>query len=157
MLSTPHLLVGAAIGAATGNPALGYAGGVLSHFVLDAIPHTDQELLEQPGKGTIMPADYAAVIVDILLGIGLVWYVSTFGGTGQINMYAGALGGISPDLLNNVPFWSPTINKWPGVAQFFALHDAVNHHNLSEQSKLLGVVTQFAAIALAVLVLVKCL
>ena len=42
MLFTTHSVVGAAAGAATGDPYLGFAAGVLSHHVLDAIPHFDQ-------------------------------------------------------------------------------------------------------------------
>lgn len=39
MLSTTHTLVGAAIGKSTGNPALSFFLGVISHFILDKVPH----------------------------------------------------------------------------------------------------------------------
>lgn len=38
MLFTTHALVGEAIGVATGNPVLGFLGGVISHHLADWIP-----------------------------------------------------------------------------------------------------------------------
>ncbi len=39
VLVTNHVLSGAVIGAVTGRPAVAFAAGVASHFVLDALPH----------------------------------------------------------------------------------------------------------------------
>lgn len=39
MLTTPHLLVGAAIGAQFNNPYIVVPAAVASHFVLDSVPH----------------------------------------------------------------------------------------------------------------------
>jgi len=39
MLITNHVLSGAVIGAVTRRPGPAFAGGVASHFVLDAVPH----------------------------------------------------------------------------------------------------------------------
>lgn len=41
MYFTTHGLVGAALGASTGSPAAAVAAGLLSHIVLDVIPHDD--------------------------------------------------------------------------------------------------------------------
>lgn len=41
MYFTTHGLVGAAVGAGTGSPAAAVAAGLLSHIVLDVIPHHD--------------------------------------------------------------------------------------------------------------------
>jgi hypothetical protein len=42
MLVTNHVLSGAVIGAATRRPVPAFALGVISHFVLDAVPHWGQ-------------------------------------------------------------------------------------------------------------------
>ena len=42
MLSTPHLLVGAACGIISKDPILAFSSGFVSHLVLDFIPHHDQ-------------------------------------------------------------------------------------------------------------------
>jgi hypothetical protein len=39
MFVTTHVLVGAVIGARTRSPAIAFGLGVLSHFVMDAVPH----------------------------------------------------------------------------------------------------------------------
>jgi hypothetical protein len=39
MLVTTHVLAGAVIGSRTRSPVTAYGPGVLSHFVLDAVPH----------------------------------------------------------------------------------------------------------------------
>lgn len=36
---TNHVLVGAAIGAVARRPVVAFTAGVVSHFVLDAVPH----------------------------------------------------------------------------------------------------------------------
>jgi len=41
MIITPHMLVGAAIGAQTSNIWAAFSFGFLSHFLLDALPHWD--------------------------------------------------------------------------------------------------------------------
>ncbi len=156
MLSTPHLLVGAAIGASTGDPVLAFAGGFLSHLVLDAIPHTDQELLDNPEHKGLLPADYFPVILDIIVGWAIVLYFTRdMALVAACPILLGALGGIAPDLISNVPFWSPALLKLPVIKQFHALHVLANHHILSEQPKMLGVTTQFVAIVIAVTILAR--
>ncbi len=41
MFLTTHFTVGIAVGLATGNPILGAAAGLVSHHVLDRVPHID--------------------------------------------------------------------------------------------------------------------
>lgn len=41
MSGITHVAVGGAIGFAVGNPYLGFLGGLLSHIVLDRIPHQE--------------------------------------------------------------------------------------------------------------------
>ena len=154
MLSTPHLLVGAAIGSQIGGVPGAFAFGVISHLILDAIPHTDEDLLEAPGHKRIMPADYVAVILDIIVGLIMVTYFTFSQNHISANVLAGAIGGISPDLLSNVPFWSPQLIKLPILKQFHWMHHALSYVN-NGHNKLFGVLTQFIVIIIAVIVLMK--
>lgn len=154
MLSTPHLLVGAAIGSQIGGAPGAFVFGAISHLVLDAIPHTDEDLLEEPGHKRIMPADYAAVILDIVVGIGFVFYFTLSPDQLTQNLLAGAFGGISPDLLSNVPFWSPQLIKLPILKQLHWLHHKFSFRN-NGHNKLFGVLTQFVVIIIAVIILMK--
>ncbi len=155
MLSTPHLLVGAAIGSTvTGVPAA-FVFGFLSHFLLDAIPHEDEYLLDQPGQKKILPVDYGMVTFDIAVGVIAVLYFAFWGGDHiPLPVLAGALGAVVPDLLHNVPFWNPTVRKLPVSAQLYSLHQAVDG-GLKGKHKLMGVVTQFITIIVATIILAR--
>ena len=83
---TPHLVVGAAIGARIRRPALALPAAVASHFVLDTVPHFD--------IGWINGANLSAAI-DAGLGVVLcgvfVW------STGTWAPLTGALAAVLPD------------------------------------------------------------
>jgi hypothetical protein len=156
MLSTPHLLVGAAVGtvaAPLGLPTV-FLLALLSHFILDMVPHSDEYLLDNPGHKKIMPVDYAQVTLDIVVGSLFVLYVAGYHSVNPTAVIIGALGAVTPDLINNVPFWSPTINTWPVIKQFGQLHQAVDG-SMQDKHKLFGVVTQFTVIILAVMVMLR--
>ena len=83
MTSGAHAAAGAAIGAIVGAPVLAFTLGVVSHVVLDVVPHYD------------LP-DYR---VDVVLTILVAGAVAALSGwhTGVI---WGAVGGFAPDLEN---------------------------------------------------------
>lgn len=41
MLFAAHLIVGGTVGQLIGNPIVAFIVGIISHFILDHIPHTD--------------------------------------------------------------------------------------------------------------------
>jgi len=64
MVLTPHLLIGAAIGAKTHNLGLIVILGILSHVVLDKLPHWDYA---NPGISCFKKTkDYKRLFVDLL-------------------------------------------------------------------------------------------
>jgi hypothetical protein len=110
MILTGHLLIGGAIGvvASTQIPspwsvpvALGL--GVLSHHLLDLIPHTDAATF-WPDQGNIPGVALVVVTLEVLAGL-------TLTGTLLITQHtswafvAGALSGILPDVLDEMPLW----------------------------------------------------
>lgn len=111
MIGTGHLLVGGAIGAAAATQlpptlavpvALGL--GILSHHLLDLIPHTDAATF-WPGPAHRLPWSVSLLVaLEILLGLSLTGFFY-FSLHTTLAFVAGALGGILPDLLDEVPLW----------------------------------------------------
>lgn len=86
MVVSVHAAAGAALGALVGNPWAGFLAGLVSHGVLDAIPHTDYRTT-RPG------------VIDALLGLAfLAWLAGAQpGGPTALAAFWGGLGGMLPD------------------------------------------------------------
>lgn len=93
MLSTPHLLVGAAIVAAIPNPAISLPLAFLSHYALDSIPHWDGSPKTPFNKKTI-----AGITLDYAFGAGLI-FLLTLGLPNQYYIWFGAFLGTAPDFI----------------------------------------------------------
>ena len=108
MLITPHLLAGAVIADKVGNFSWPMVAGVLiSHFLLDAIPHRDEI-----DKNHLSRKQIIACLFDLVAGTILVWVVFR-----QLNLelaFFGAGIGILPDIVDNLPiiFKSLSSVKW---------------------------------------------
>jgi hypothetical protein len=82
MTGATHALIGAALGRLAGRPGRAFAAGVVSHFLLDRLPHRDYKgplWLLPDGCGTL------AVLAAALL-------------SGTPGVLAGAIGGIVSDV-----------------------------------------------------------
>lgn len=90
MLSTPHLLVGAAVGSVSPHPLIAFGAGFLSHFIMDKVPHWDW--LPNTRKLLIL------AIGEFLVGAGLL-FILTKNSQDPYLLWAGALGGVMPDVL----------------------------------------------------------
>jgi hypothetical protein len=93
MLSTPHLLVGAAIVKAIPNPALSLPLAFLSHYALDTIPHWDGSPKAPFGLKTTI-----AIVIDYAIGASLI-YLLTVGYPNQYLIWLGAFLGTAPDFI----------------------------------------------------------
>lgn len=160
MLSTPHFLVGAAIGSVVPNPVAAFALGFVSHFVLDQIPHWDpgtklaphnQKEFKQREPST---ADWVFGAVEFALGALLVAYVLKV--NGQLSLSSpwawGALGAVTPDIIDNTPFWKHWIRLQPGFRSLHWVHDHF-HFNPLMKYRYVGALTQLLVMLLALLVL----
>ena len=111
MLYTPHFLVGAAILKYIPNPIIGLPAALLSHVVLDLIPHNDFDItpgmtlkdvfLKDQKKRKILLG--ALVIDGLLLAVYAIWiYLSNWTNWSnllKIKMLLGGLVAILPDLI----------------------------------------------------------
>ncbi len=77
MILTPHLLVGAAIGAKIHNFWIIFILATVLHFLLDALPHWEYHLPDQNNeaakKGFFLFLGKAAI--DFTIGVFLIWYL----------------------------------------------------------------------------------
>lgn len=144
MLSTPHLLVGAAIGQIIPNPALAIPLSFLSHFPLDAVPHWDGGAPKPPFKfSTVLKT-----IFDLIFGLALIFLI-TFGKQREISILASSIAAISPDIIQGM---ITTLDlKWRPLRIFTDFH-------LSIQGRIgpvVGLYTSLVTAVVALLLLLK--
>jgi len=123
MLITAHGLVGAFVGREVGYPPLAFLLGLVSHFLLDAIPHCDgpDDVLGRNENASNSVAQYIIVIVDILFAVAILFYFinNNLSTTGLI---WGVVGAELPDIVDNMPFWSRRIRRVLLFKQFHNFH-----------------------------------
>ena len=128
MLLTTHILIGGAIGQAVGNAPLGFALGAVSHFALDAIPHFDpgiwSDITKESGENIWNKKIWAFVAVDLLATLGLL--IALLPQSLSLPFIAGALGGASVDLVDNVPFWQRKIHQTRIGKQIGKFHNSLH-------------------------------
>ncbi len=157
MLITPHVAVGAAIGVATGDPIAGFAGGVASHFVLDAIPHTDPgtwHFYEDFSTHDLHAGDFTLGIVDVAVAVfGYVWLAGV-APLATLPSILGAMGGALPDALVLVGLFYPKATKSRFLKGYYELVEKY-HRTARPNQWILGIVTQIVAVAVSVWYLVN--
>jgi len=144
MLTTPHLLVGAAVGS-----QMPYAWQVVplaaaSHFVLDSLPHV-QGYIEVEDLKT---SEAAFLVADMGLGLILVGVLSFNNPAGEL-MWLGALAAILPDFhhILQVLFGPDTLKKYHNLHMKF--------HFKKDMRIIPGFATQILTIFLAILFITR--
>ncbi len=103
MLLTVHATTGALIGQQINNPILAFVLAFISHFVLDVIPHGDQDWIEEYKGDQKAKAKKIISIVVIDVVILMILLVSKYFYGDSINqglnIASGILGGLLPDFL----------------------------------------------------------
>ena len=169
MLLTSHALVGAAISVATGDPYAGFAGGVLSHHLLDMVPHFDQgtfrlERSRAPyltinNKYTRFPfnkRDWLILFADFATaGILLSIIFKLLPPNLWPLIFFGALGGIVPDTVGSSPLWSEQLESKFKSARIYKTFHTFFHFTVSPSLIWLGMATQFIVVGLSLVYLLK--
>ena len=104
MTTTTHTAIGAMIGTTVGGPVFGFILGVVSHYLVDMIPHGDMHMRDSNNlvNKTHERMSHVFVIIDVALGITLLNILGSFmpNDVTQSSIYvASILGSILPDLL----------------------------------------------------------
>ncbi len=157
MIATPHILIGGTVGLATNDPLLAFLGGVLSHFVLDMIPHSETTQWRAFDKNGRVPSDplrweYWFAFFDVLIGATVVWSLARTGSTFWPVIWGG-LGGLMPDLIDNVPWWNKQLQDKKFFKQFHLLHDGI-HFNLDRKWRIYGLIPSVLVIVYSLLWLI---
>lgn len=120
MTLTTHAAIGAAIGSAVGNPVIGFALGAASHFLVDMIPHGDNQLADLfriHKKRRKLAVAY--VMVDGVIAMYMIMAVFLVRTDGTHLAFAAAISGsILPDLLVGLS----DILRWKVLKKFCKLH-----------------------------------
>jgi hypothetical protein len=117
MIISVHFLAGGVVGEAIGNPFFAFLLGIALHFVLDAIPHFDNVL--KNGKWNYKQVIFTALDVAATAWILFVYLKPDHNFTNPLLW--GALGGVLPDLLDNIPFLTVRNTKFGKLLHKFHL------------------------------------
>ncbi len=101
MYLTVHAVAGLTLAGYTTNPWLAFVLGLISHFVLDFIPHGDEHLAAShlSRQQTIKRLLGAAIIDGIVLVIFGLIYIATTPIYDPTPLIAGVAGALAPDVL----------------------------------------------------------
>lgn len=144
MILASHSIIGvAAASLAPSNPILAFFFAFLSHFVADAIPHSEYKLSksidpkysEKIRLNRDLFSDVSKLGLDLLFGITLSYFI--FHAEGLEIIAIGVFGGILPDILQ---FLYGKIKIEPLIV-FKKLHDAA-HSERMEDRIVFGIITQ---------------
>jgi hypothetical protein len=152
MIGTGHLLIGGAVGVGTslvlaypvaGAVALGL--GIVSHHVLDLIPHTDAATFWPDSRKPLPWFICLVVFFEILVGLTLTgaFYFSQHT---TITFIMGAVGGMLPDLLDEVPLWQERFRRTRFGAVWHRWHLHL-HCSSMEKAWVTGIVIDLCVIA----------
>lgn len=128
-----HMLVGACVGQLASSPQGAVLGGLLSHFVLDAIPHTEGETFAEgprPGFGL----DLVEAGLEFLVGVAMLgWVLSNCTATRTGPMLLGTLAALIPDAIDTpmMMFFGKTV-----------VHPAALHWTVRRRHAFWGILTQ---------------
>ena len=120
MTLTTHAAIGAALGAVIGNPLIGFTLGLISHFLVDMIPHGDNNIADTYRVKKNKRLGVAYITVDA--AIAIIMLMSLVSGrphtTSNIAFSAAVIGSILPDLLVGIG----EIYKHRVLKSFFNIH-----------------------------------
>lgn len=139
MTATNHALTGALIGLSIANPVLAISVAILSHFILDAIPHfgfNNKQAIARNGFVVMLLAD-AMLCLSLVLLLGIAhpmhWILAA------VSAFAAA----SPDFMWIPQFMRARAHK-PQKTQ---RHILLFHHNIQWFQRPIGLIVEAAWLA----------
>ena len=117
MILTPHILIGAAIGAQTSNVWVAFLLGLISHYLVDAFPHW--EYLAEVNISDLN--SIKKILLDLVIGIILV-LVLVWSNPNIVIILMAVIGSILPDFLHGI--YSSFKIKW--LKPHFLMHHKIH-------------------------------
>jgi hypothetical protein len=138
MYLTVHGTAGLAIARVIPNPILAFVVGLVSHFIIDFIPHGDEHLVQKHfTRGQTLRRLVGATLIDGVLLVGFtVLYLWTTPWASYSTVFAAIIGAVLPDLLQGIAFTT----NWNGLDWFTKFHEGIHNapgHHLSWQQGLM--------------------
>ncbi len=151
-----HILVGALIGQMAPHPGSAVLGGLVSHAVLDALPHTEGKTFRGRPEVTRpevtrsrpalrIPPDLVEAGFEAAAGLAAVtWVVRVCPGAHALTVAAGVVGGLGPDLIDLplLTFFGATVLHIPSL-----------HWTVPRRHAAWGILTQVVVAAAAAVAL----
>jgi hypothetical protein len=159
MLSFTHLFVGAAVGATTNQPVFAIGLGIISHHLLDALPHVDSFAKTEAEKDVFTTGKYIFAAVEGLAGVAFLIYIVAQSGGTLFDVTSpvawGALGGVAPDLADNVPLLKERFRRTRFGQRYHAFHDSFHTTLFLKETKWwpFGLIIQVFLIWLSIVIL----
>jgi hypothetical protein len=149
MLETPHVAAGAAISYFVPNPAIAIPLALLSHFVLDGIPHWNPHLnTELKNSGKISKNSLTIVIVDSALALTLGGFLAIIRFPNSVDVFstlACSFAAVLPDVIEAPYFFlnikNRAVEKWTKFQKNIQANTGI----------VLGITTQIITVAAALL------
>jgi len=164
MILSVHAVFGAAVaGMVPSHPMAGFVLGFASHFVLDAIPHRDYDLISVesgPGKKFqlvdllqkkfALIRDMFLVSFDALIGFCLA-FVFFFNPVHPFIFFIGAFAALIPDGLTFLYL----LLKHKPLGHFFDFHVSFIHTKLTlKLNQITGIILQFCTVGVIIAIMV---
>jgi len=130
--------VAGVVGSKTDSPELAFLFGLISHLVLDAIPHYDTT-----DAGKFTTRQIVVIFGDSLIGLAIIFFYLK---PEEPTFFWGVLGGVILDIMDNVPFWSARFRQSPIGRPIHRIHSFVQRIKVRP---LIGILTQVTVIVLA--------
>jgi hypothetical protein len=135
-----HMLAGAAVGQLSPGGPWAFAGGVLSHELLDAIPHAEGETFGLRGI-SLLRVDVLEAGAEVFVGAALLWRLAVACPGARTDLVVlGALGGLLPDLVD-----IPLHALWGKMI----LHVRRLHWTVGRKHAVLGILAQMVSAGVA--------
>lgn len=150
MLTSVHLFVGAALGKATGNVYVTIPVAMVSHYLLDMIPHYNPKPVKSYKEKGLCEANKKDLLMkslEPLIGIALLGYFISLNETLGLVMITGAFFGWLPDLFIFLE-WKFNIICRPRLIKNF---ETVCHYHITF---IIGTIPQVIISLLAVLYII---
>lgn len=155
MIATVHMLAGASAGVKSKSIFLALFAGLLSHYILDAVPHLDA--INAIHAWNIH--SWSLIILDIIIGaiVGMYFWIRHHEFP-KISMFTlGAVGGLLPDILDSQPFWAEAIGRLPVLGKIQLFHHFMNGFPVQyfpmPQWAILGIITQILVVMISLKIL----
>ncbi len=130
MYLTAHSSAGVLIAAKFVNPWLAFVLGFLSHYVLDMIPHGEENIFDKKYHRINYRSLIKALTIDFIILILYIYFIMTKLEVNQITLLAAVFGTVLPDLIWGFYYLTKwKILKWPTKMHNY-LHMLIKHRQL---------------------------